>query len=74
MSPCQLRDRGKVQYADDVPSDTKEEVGDENYAHGGHDFNDTYSVSEDDKNTTDDEDLTIVESTIEEDEGETRVS
>ena len=74
VSPRQLRDRGKVQYADDVPSDTEEEVGDENYARGGHDFNDTYSVSEDDKNATDDEDLTAVESAVEEDEGETRVS
>ena len=47
---------------------------DKNYAHGGHDFNDIYSVLEDDENTTNDEDLTIVESDVEEDEGETYVS
>ena len=57
-----------------MPSDTKEEVGDENYTHGGHDFNDIYLVLEDNKNTTNDKDLTIVESIVEEDEGETRVS
>ena len=57
-----------------MPSDTKEEVKDKNYTHSGHNFNDTYSVLEDNKNTTNDEDLTIVESNVEEDEGETRVS
>ena len=55
-------------------SNTKEEVKDKNYAHGGHDFNDIYLVLEDDKNTTNDEDLTIVEFNIEEDEGKTYVS
>ena len=55
-------------------SDTKEEVKDKNYAYGSHDFNDIYLVSEDNENTTNDEDLTIVESNIEEDEDKTRVS
>ena len=55
-------------------SDTEEEVKDENYAYGSHDFNDIYLVLEDDENATNDEDLIIVESNVEEDEGETRVS
>ena len=74
VSPRQLRDRGKVQYADDVPSDTEEEVEDENYARGGHEFDDEYPVSEGDENAADDEDLAAVEADVEEDEGETRVS
>ena len=47
---------------------------DKNYAYGSHDFNNIYLVLENNKNTTNDEDLTIVESNIKEDESKTCVS
>ena len=47
---------------------------DKNYAYGSHDFNDIYLVLEDNKNTTNDKDLTIVESNVKEDKGKTCVS
>ena len=57
-----------------MSSDTKEEVEDKNYAHSSHDFNDIYLVLEDNKNTTNNKDLTIVESNIEKDEDKTCIS
>ena len=74
VSPHQLRDYGKIQYTNDILSNTKEEVEDKNYAYDDHDFNNIYLVLEDNKNTTNDKDLTIVESNIKEDKGKTRIS
>ena len=47
---------------------------DKNYTCGSYDFNNIYLVLEDDKNTINNKNLTIVESNIKEDEGKTRVS
>ena len=47
---------------------------DENYTCSNYNFNNIYSVLENNKNATNNKDLTIIESNIKENKGETRIS